>query len=468
MPGDEADINLVGEENIEESIQDWGSINRGNESLLISQDSVVGNDESLPKRSEKFFDQDGSDVQQSRLDHARDQMYLALSHIRGHHAKQLLVGVWIPSENRAFIPHAKGSFFKDMGTPHIYKAKKRLQGLWLNEIEAVYLTERGSLVMYLANDYFLDFMDDDRFSFDYETLTHLSLAHLQAFAFSVDSDILDKYHVFALLKRLGYSVMEFRDHSSEYAAHEQTPNCMMKQPGSLITSAISLITSAKSYAVHLGTLSRMFCASLLPNRNHYFNFTQVFQSLAFSTIHPTSEVSVPPHIVDPRYRIVFNVWKPSPKFSKKNPPRPDFQLGVLNTSKVKFPDLSSIQASWNELHSDLCSRKINKDKIQTANSKPKNSSFVTKKELNLKKKADRESKLDPKLRERNNYLKARDKMLKQGSTGRSTVFAIIDDGIVNFTMFNETDFRLRTQAAELNKLEARVDHGIVWNEKLDL
>lgn len=453
---------MVGEEeNIEEALQDWGSINRQTESVLLSQDTFRNNDESLPKRSGKFFDRDGSEVQKLKLDDARDQMYLALRHIRGHHAKQLLVGVWVQSKKKAFIPHAKGSFFKDMGMPHAYKLKKKIQGLWLSEIEAVYLVERGSLVMYLSNDQFLGFIEDDNLLFDYETLTHLTLAHLYALAFNMEPDLLDKYQVFSLLKRLGYSVMECRDYRS------QDDVCDLPQETGK-ENTWSFINRVRFGILNLGTTTRKLCMPLLQNRNHFFDFTLVFQSLRLAPFCIPAEASKPPHIVDPRYRIVFNVWKPTASFSKRNPPRPDFNVGVLNTSKVPFPDIFSIRSSWDQPFFELKNKTHEGDKKPVVNHKAKKNLPMSKKELSLKRKAERDSKLNPIIRNRNNYLRARDMLFKRGSTGRSTVFAIIDNGIVNFTTFNETDFTLSSCTDDLNKLESRKDHGIVWNEKLEI
>ncbi|OBA20538.1 hypothetical protein METBIDRAFT_43049 [Metschnikowia bicuspidata var. bicuspidata NRRL YB-4993] len=452
MSGGDGEFDLINDDCIEESINDWGLINQNQSSSKI-------NDETLPKRSEKFFDQDGSDAQKLKLEYARDQMYLALLHIRGHHIKQLLVGVWIHSKRKAFIPHAKGSFFKDMGAPHVYKLKKKLQGVWLSEIEAIYLTERGSLVMYAANDQFLEFMENDNLLFNYETLTHLTLAHLQTTAFGLNCELVDKYKVFALLKRLGYSVMEHR------ALHILLDQCdLPSEPEG--KKHLSFFSAIQSFGVSFGTTLRRLYTLLLEKQSHFLTYTLVYKSLA---LVPTSDFMSfgPPYALDPRYRIIFNVWKPSPHFSKKNPPAPDFQIGILNTSKVAFPDLGSIQGTWAYLDNKRDTECIRKPK-ETKISKTTDVSNKTKKEMKAQNKAERESRLDPKLRNRNNYLRNRDKLLKQGTTGRSTVFAVVDNGVVNFTTFNETDFRLRYCAKDLNEFETREDHGIVWNERLDV
>ena len=48
--------------------------------------------------------------------------------------------------------------------------------------------------------------------------------------------------------------------------------------------------------------------------------------------------------------ITFNVWKPSPSFSKKTPPPPDFQLCVVDSSKnTDFLKLPQIQRLFFQL-----------------------------------------------------------------------------------------------------------------------
>lgn len=469
MSGDEAEIDLRNEEGSEEIIKDWGSINRQNETIGFSYDGMNHNDESLPKRSEKFFDQDGSEFQTLKLGDAREQMFLALLHIRGHHVKQLLIGVWVQSQRKAFIPHAKGSFFKDMGIAHTYSHKKRLQGAWLSGLEAVYLVERGSLVMYLADDKFLSFIENDTVEFDYGSLVALSLSHLYSVVFNGNSELLDKYKVYALLKRLGYLVMEhsqvnFKDEIKTFP-QEHKPE-----------QQSSLRFRLKSFFVCLGTTGRRLGGAFFRPRGHFLNYTLVFKLLSFSSPSNFLEELKPAAAVDTRYRIVFHVWKPTAGFSKKNPPSPDFRLGILNTSSVVFPDLAVIQKSCEppsqskscEVRAGKASEmaKVAKTSVHEAKQKKKLSS--TKNDIRLQQKAKREAGLNPKLRDRNNYLKAKDKLLKQGSTGRSIIYAIIDNGIVNFTVYNETDFRLGSSAIELDKLERRGEHGIVWNEKLRL
>lgn len=441
-----------------EEIQDWGSLNKQSQNPSAPNEPLP-KDEALPKRSTKFFEKDGLHVQTSKLEHARDQMYVALLSTRGHHVKQKLQAVWISGQ--ALVPHAKGGFFRDMGIPYVYPRKKKLQGVWLSAIETIYLVERGSLIIYESSRSFEHFLDNELQVFDFETLRQFSLSHIYSLAFA-EPHQLDRYQVYALLKRLGYLVMGFREPDLRKCAFDPELPQSSQRLGMLGTF------------VSLGTAARRWIDNLplpkSPLSSHFLTYTDVFQSLQ---ITPTD--LVPRYssrlLMKPEYKIVFNVWKPSPAFSKKNPPCPDFQIGVLNTSQVPFPSLSILETAWDHLsmvrslaknHKQSTPKKMSKKKVSEKSVKP-----PTKKELRSQKRAERESNMDHKLLNRNNYLRARDQLLKMGSTGRSVIYAIIDHGIINFTTFSETHFKLETHVSELNELEPRSLHGIMWNEELN-
>lgn len=437
----------------EDEIQDWSAINK--------TPNLKTSDETLPKREGKFFDKDGSKSQQQKLLDSRNQMYMALLHIRGHHIKQLMVGVWIPSKKMALVPHAKGSFFKDIGVAHTYKAKKKLQGMWLLPLEAVYLVERGSLIMYLSNDKFESFIMDADIDFDYETLIKLPLSHLYSLALSLSPDLVDKYETYALLKRLGYLILESRNDHCELpldSEAEEIGKSRLWWPKPLLTflSTVTNFLRSLRNALYFGSW-------------HYTNYTQVY--LLLQIIPSYSPERLGGATLDPRYKIAFDVWKPSPSFSKKTPPVPDYQVGIVNVAHVPFPSISVLKALWGQVRTreDRFRAEIAKfpTKIipRTATAK-----FVSKKEERLKKKMERESKLDPKIRNRNEYLVKKDKLLKGGTSGTKIVIAVIDTGVINFSTFYETDFTLSSRVVkdELNELEERSDHGIIWNEKVEI
>lgn len=421
-----------------EELKDWSTVN--------------SRDESLPKREGKFFDLDGSEVQMDRLEHARAQMYLALLSIRGHHIKQLMVAVWFRGRRKALVPHAKGSFFKDIGVAHTYKSKLKIQGMWLSPLEAVYLVERGSLVMYLADAEFELFLETPDSNYDYSRLFKLPLSHLYSLALGADVDLVDQYETYALLKRLGYLILERPNKEVS-----QLPDAANFK--SLVSSRLFWSGLILNIALFVKDLLRGIHNLLYHGNTHFFTYTEVYRSLR---LIPSSDRSREVPVLDPRYRIMFDVWKPSPTFSKKTPTVPDFQVGVINTERVPFPSISVIKALWGQVKT--YSSTVSTTKL----GKVKPGKFVSKKDERLKKKSERESKLSPEIRKRNEYLTTKDKMFKSGSSGTKVVLAIVDTGVINFSIFNETDFSLSAPSSieVLNRLETREDHGIIWNEKI--
>lgn len=421
-----------------EELQDWSTVN--------------SRDESLPRREGKFFDLDGSETQMDRLQQARAHMYLALLCIRGHHAKQLMVAVWFPARQKALVPHAKGSFFKDIGVAHTYKIKPKFQGMWLSPLEAVYLVERGSLVMYLADTEFESFLESPDLTYDYMRLRKLPLSHFYSLALGADLDLVDQYETYALLKRLGYLILE----RPRALTIEPLQTAKTNSKAYHILFWSSLIRSVTSLAKNL---LQGFYGLLYNGSTHFFTYTQVYRSLRlFPSYRPSQEVPS----LDQRYRIIFDVWKPTPSFSKKNPKLPDFQVVVVNSERIPFPSVSVMKALWSQVKTEISPTSQEKPE------KRKPAKFLSKKEERLKKKSERDLKLNPEIRKRNEYISTKDKLLKNGSSGTKVVLAVVDTGVINFSVFNETDFSLSAPAAveTLNELENRPDHGIVWNEKV--
>lgn len=439
----------------EEILPDWGTINKSSTPFLI--DPHV---ETIPRRSDKYFDPDGSSTQTTKLQESRRQMYLALLSIRGHHIKLLLVAVWIPSKKMALVPHAKGNFFKDIGVAHNFKHKQKLQGMWLSPIETIYLTERGSLITYLSNDEFMEFIESAEQEFAYETLFQLSMSHLYSLAFGSDPDLRDRYQVYALLKRSGYILLEFRQYFNQFDSWSELQE-KARAPGTSIMSKLA------EWFSKLGWYSRTINKSFHYRCTHYFDYSLIFESLqVLNSYSAYDSLSLPP-LPDRRYEITFNVWKPNTSFSKRNPPMPDFQVCVLNIAKVPFPPLTAIQSMWNQLNFSFAPKET-----PASAPAPKKSSNKkqepTKKELIMQRKQARESKLDTRIVERNKYLKLRDSKLKSGVTGRSIILATIDNGIINFNGLIETEFKLSSThcVSDLNSIIQKPSHGTVWNQPI--
>lgn len=445
----------------EDQPQDWKAFNRN-----------TGPVEALPKRGDKEFELDGTNFQTSLIEDARREMYVALDETRGQTTKQLLVAVWIPERNQALVPVGRGNFFKDMGKPTnvFVNAKKLKQSIWLDGIETVYLVERGSLTVYLGNDEFNEYLaqgNDDE-EFDYKTkLFQLTLSHIYSLAFS-DGGLVDKYQVYSYLKRLGYVVQDFSivNESCSQILNYKVPTSFVH---TMVRKFVPLGHLFTRLMVKIGVLARPFSSSLHFESKHYFNYTSVFRTLQIIPSYHTYDC-IPSAPASNDYKLTFNVWKPSASFSKKNPPIPDFQLCLINTQQQNFPSLPQIQSLFNDINYYFPHQPDVVPTKKKPTKKPKSSTTApTKRELREKRQNERQSKLDPKVQQRNEYLKAKDTLLRNGSSGRSVILAIIDSGIISFTKLCELDFTLSDNSvrSKLNVLypPKSNDHGTMWLEK---
>ncbi|CUM52717.1 unnamed protein product [Debaryomyces tyrocola] len=462
---DEAQITRDdGAYDIEDDIQDWKALNK-----------LTKNSEVIPKRGEKDFEPDGTSVQNSLLDDSRNAMYQALSYPRGHHLKQKLISVWMPNEKRALVPHAKGGFFKDIGKTANFG--KKIQGLWLEPLEVVYLLERGSMAIYLGDDTFETFLNDpNETHFDYdENLMPLSLSHIYTLAFDGDSKLMDSYIVYAYLKRHGYLIQSFRrlDDEDQYSKYKQLQahttflSLILRSTTSAIRHLFSgpLFTTFHGQLQKLGIFAFGSFHDLHFKTKHYFNYTSIFQTLKLIPSYSSLDSLKTATEKNSNYVVDFNVWKPTPNFSKKNPPNPDFHICVVNTDKTKFPDLNEIHGLFNQINYKFPSEDT-PDVPTKSIKKPKKPQAPTKREIKFQRQKERQLKLDPKIQARNAYFRLRDNKLKYGASGRSVILALVQSGVVNFMNVGEGDFALENfGTGDLNEIIPSRHHGIMWNEK---
>lgn len=380
-------------------------------------------------------------------------MFKALDHLRGHHEKQKMVGVWMKKKGMTLVPHAKGNFFRDMGELHNFVEKPKIQGCWLLSIETLYLMERGSLILYLSNERFQSFMVSNEETFDYSTLKQISLIFFYNLAFSDNSDLHDKYQVYCLLKRLGYIVRA----SSRFERKTLKPVPMS-------TKDISSLSQAWAAIASLGFNIRMLISRFSITSTHFVNYTLVYEKLQYIPARNAldcKEQGTP----DRTYDLHFDVWKPTSKFSKKNHRNPDFQVCVINTSEVKFPSFLDMVKLWEQ-----SSMKVNADEVTSSKDGSKKSrkpaDQSSKKQIRARKITEKRLTLAPKTLKNLEYIRLRDSLIKMGSSGRSVVIAGIDNGIINFSGIHETEFALKSNHfnKDLNELKYGANHGIIIQE----
>ncbi|KAI0786203.1 tRNA-splicing endonuclease subunit sen54 N-term-domain-containing protein [Abortiporus biennis] len=300
----------------------------------------------IPKRGDKDFEPNadgGSNFQKHVLDRSRNAMLEALRTERNTSSKSISYGIWYPSLARTHVTTARGIHFTNMGhsvarstsLPSENDTAKVPKRLELLPEEALYLVERGSMFCWKESEGHLGLpgMEGEPMSVQ------------QTFAEMIGTEdlTLEKYQVYAYLKRLGYVVMRTKPPTSAYpAAAPFDKKVPPKQ--SILAKLFSRI-----HSVLLG-LGRMIFHSKFdwwrplkhsPLFRFNMNYSSVFRSLRFlpgghgAPLHvkPIQDSSSSP------YEIFYNIYKPSTNLKKSSPPAPDFSVVVVNARTTPVPNL---------------------------------------------------------------------------------------------------------------------------------
>jgi tRNA-splicing endonuclease subunit Sen54 len=134
---------------------------------------------SIPKRGEKDFEPDGTDLQDKVLAESRQAMHDALCGERKHTSKTHVEGIWRPDKNMTEVKTPRGTHFKSLG-----RADNK-GVLWLLPEETIYMVERGNLECW------------------WEDGVPMSLQGAYASCLAGCGG-LERYQVYAYLKRAGY------------------------------------------------------------------------------------------------------------------------------------------------------------------------------------------------------------------------------------------------------------------------
>ncbi|KAG1735189.1 tRNA-splicing endonuclease subunit sen54 N-term-domain-containing protein [Suillus lakei] len=294
----------------------------------------------IPKRGEKDFEPapgGGSGLQVHVLDRARAAMFDALKADRAISSKSASYGVWCPRISRVHVTVARGIHFSVMGhsaarpTPIENGSTKLQKRLELLPEEALYLIERGALFCWKDIQVDLTGLDD---------VEGAPMSVQQAFAEIIGKEdlTLEKYQVFAYLRRLGYVVTRTDPPSSSYPVppprlgSDGVPLSFFRR----LSSIFSLFTT-KVVRFWRGTLNWWRPLRISRWIQHDKSYGTVFKSLrvipAGHSIPPYSSHATPVAPSSP-YKIFYNMYKPSTNFRKTTPPQPDFQIVLTELFNV--------------------------------------------------------------------------------------------------------------------------------------
>ncbi|KAJ6594127.1 tRNA-splicing endonuclease subunit sen54 N-term-domain-containing protein [Mycena capillaripes] len=304
----------------------------------------------IPRRGEKEFEPQpggGSGLQLHVLDRSRNAMFEALRATRTISSKAVSYAIWHPAIARAHVTVARGTLFTSIGhsvprpvvaADGTEKHHKRLEVL---PEEALYLIERGTVFCWKETS--LDLASVDGL----EEILGPPMSVQQAFSEMIGTEdlTLERYQVYAYLKRLGYVVTRATAPNSLYPMpppHDLSPLnqktvSIFNRIRSIFPSWISKIFSGGFNWWKPFQMSRWF----LRDKNYGF----VFRALRFiPTGHsvPLLPTKVEPPAKPSPYCIFFNVHKPGTPYRKSAPGLPDYQIVVVNARTTPMPTLREL------------------------------------------------------------------------------------------------------------------------------
>jgi tRNA-splicing endonuclease subunit Sen54 len=313
----------------------------------------------IPKRGEKDFEPHGTKHQESVLEASRMAMHEALDYMRVHPPKsarrawyfgeevldkeegkadgdifsEAVRGRGLEMNHVVMVENSKGTHYRTMGKPARGTQEARI---WLLPEEALYLIERGNLDLWwpsrplhaVRGQVAKQEADEEDGGDDGVSM---SLQAAYAFLIGNDGEIgkvsLEKYTVYANLKRAGYVV--FRATDSSESPSEQKPTLFNWIFGNFFSER-PLQHPRNGPLVRPGL---------------YRSYNQIYQQLSIIPRHTPSQQSTSScNVAKSPFHVAYHVWKPSriPNFAKSNPGIPDFRVAVITSRSTTIPTLTEM------------------------------------------------------------------------------------------------------------------------------
>ncbi|EME41028.1 hypothetical protein DOTSEDRAFT_74539 [Dothistroma septosporum NZE10] len=213
----------------------------------------------------------------------------------------------------------------------------RGQRVWLLPEEVLYLIERGTL------DARWPPVDCD------EQGLEMSLQGAYAMFIGEEQALtLERYAVYAALKRTGYTVLRAPSFDGPGPApgswcYPPPEIKTAKQEGMFSTSALWKLL----YRPRAQEGNRHHAIGPVVQPGLYRDYDTIYRRLSLINFHDPTARAQPEEpetpSTDPNFRITYHVWKPgSTTFKKSNPGTPDFRIAVINARETTAPTLEQL------------------------------------------------------------------------------------------------------------------------------
>lgn len=268
-------------------------------------------------------------------------MHDALAHPRLHQPKNHVIGYYDTESTGdacVVVDNARGVFYRTMGTAD---SKNRM---WLLPEEALWLLERGSLDIRWPSS-------EERHPGPNDGVP-MSLQAAYAILMGRSGLTLEKYQVFAGLKRTGYTVQRAA------TWHE---NATVQVPKTALTTTKPLQRGYGLFEIFRQVLSAIFSPPSVGSLSSgplvapglYGNYAYMYRSLSLIPFHQPEDPFQPENTKPkPPFRVTYDVYKPTTSFKKSMPPKPDFRIAVLDARTTQVPTLQEISALLDSLDED--------------------------------------------------------------------------------------------------------------------
>lgn len=405
----------------EEEGQDWSQAAKLSNKFMIS---------SIPRRGEKDYEPDGTNVQELLLYRARKAMFDTLENSpRGSIVGNSVKAYYDSYSHCAILPHPKGHFLQTMGSVD-------QDGRYvLSFQEFVYLAERGTVLpLYRSSTEDIE----------------VPLSMQDLYSLFKTQEEMDRYFIFAHLKRLGFivtSTEETREKTTFFRPTNYTWGAGITAGCSgfvtLIDSKMTCLMNAFFYT-RWNFLFRKYTSTqkFYQGLKNLVPFVRVPKSL--DELRSARERN-PPR-ANATFPIAFNVWKPQTSFRKKSPGLADFQIVIYNKNDPSqhFPSYSQLQEIFNSLNYkfDFLSEvdeEVDWDSESFVNGVPRNKQMTTSKYKTTSQK--QQSSDRSKTKKGAKHVPSHVKQARRLKSGyRSFLLAVMDDGLISFVRISEADF----------------------------
>ena len=281
-----------------------------------------------------------------------------------HRSKNVSIGLWSNSHSRASLLIQRGPHFGSIGHP-VRSTPQKVNANIVNKVpsetrihllpeEVLYLVERGSMMCYEYDwtdntDSMLKISNNDN-EIENRICKLPPMSAQRAFDETLGKDGLtvEKYMVYAQLKRLGYIVQRPK---SEHVQNKLKSKGLLQIFTSFIYRTFTFITRS------ISSLFSFRFQTLLNSRSNLFKshetYDSIFNSLRLVKTGFEDEEDEDKYKLNEKeaheFDVTWHVWKPTAKFKKTAPPPPDFRVVVVNSFESALPKIEQFSKIFDEL-----------------------------------------------------------------------------------------------------------------------